>query len=235
MDGSPVANAKAFKGLSRSRSGDRTGIALDALRRSLFDNQVRPGDCLSENGLARSLGMSRTPVREAVKVLASEGLLEIHHGVGIFVKPVTTREIVDLFEVRAALECAALPTAMAHISDQELDAVLEAWLAQKRRLDAGETLDPDQISELDFNLHFLIVDRCENLFLKHTMNSIRLKIKRYQRISARALADDWDAVDQHVKILACMKRRDLDALAKVLKEHIRNAAENIIRNPHWAV
>jgi len=230
-----VPNAKAIKGISRPGSANRTSIAYDALRKAIFDNQIKPGDYLSENQLAQSLGMSRTPVREAVKVLASEGLVEIHNGVGIFVRQVTTREIVDLFEVRAALECAALPTALAQIGDEELDAILKEWLEQKKRLDSGRKIDLDHLSDMDFRLHFMIVDRCRNLFLKHTMDGIRLKIRRYQRISARALADDWDAINQHVEILECMKKRDVEVLAKVLDQHIRKAAENIIRNPQWSV
>lgn len=220
-------------GLSKSSKNNRTTIAYDTIKNSIFTSQIKPGDYLSENQIAQTLGMSRTPIREAIKVLASEGLLEIHNGVGIFVKQVTIKEIFDLFEVRAALECAALHTALENISEEEITKVIEEWQEQKDKIEAGEKPDLEYISELDYKLHFLIVDRCENDFLKSVIDGIRTKIVRYQRISARALADEKDTINQHLEILGYMKNRDMDRLPKVLHEHISKAADNIIKNPSW--
>jgi GntR family transcriptional regulator, rspAB operon transcriptional repressor len=222
-------------GHSRAGAGSRTSVAYESLRQSIFTNQFKPGDYLSENHLAQSLGMSRTPIREAIRVLANEGLIEVHNGVGIFVKQITAKEISDLFAVRAALECAALPSALELISNAEIDAIYQKWLEQKKRIDLGERVDLDYISELDYQLHFLIVDRCSNEFLKQVMSGIRIKIKRYQRMSATLLDDENDQIGQHLEILNYMRRRDLDPLAKVLREHIRRAAENITNNPSWRI
>jgi DNA-binding GntR family transcriptional regulator len=179
--------------------------------------------------------MSRTPIREAIKVLASEGLVEIHNGVGIYVKRVTTKEISDLFEVRAALECAALPTALEQISEKEIDDIYAEWVKQKKKIEAGQKVDLGRISNMDYQLHFLIVDRCRNDFLKNVIDGIRAKIMRYQRISAMALADEIDIINQHLVIMKLMKQREVEILSKVLKEHILKAADNIIRNPNWSI
>jgi len=221
--------------LSKTGAVNRTSIAYDALRDSIFTNRLKPGDHLSENQVAESLGMSRTPVREAIKVLASEGLVEIHNGVGIFVRQITTKEIADLFEVRAALECAALHTALDLITDQELDAIQAQWTALKEKAEAGPRGDLGHLMNLDYQLHSLIVDRCRNDFLKQVINGIRMKIRRYQRISALALDDERDAINQHLEIIGCMKRRDLEPLSRVLAEHIRKAAENILKKPNWTI
>jgi len=231
----PLANAKAFHSLSEAGAVNRTSIAYDSLKNAIFTNKLKPGDHLSENQLAQSLGMSRTPIREALKVLASEGLVEIHNGVGIFVKQITTKEISDLFEVRAALECTALHTALDNISDREIDNLAEDWLKYKRELDSGHKVDLDFIWTLDYQLHSLIVDRCRNDFLKHVVDGIRMKIRRYQKISAMALANEKDAINQHLEIIECMKKREVDVLSKVLQEHIRKAAGNVIRYPNWTI
>jgi len=151
---------RPLRSLSRTGAVNRTSIAYDALKESIFINKLKPGDHISENQVAQSLGMSRTPVREAIKVLASEGLVEIHNGVGIFVKQITTKEISDLFEVRAALECAALHTALECISDQELDAINEKWMKLKKKMDGGAKGDLSHLLDLDFQFHSLIVEIC---------------------------------------------------------------------------
>jgi len=230
-----LPNLIPLKRLAKGGPVNRTSIAYESLKNDIFTNQLKPGDHLSENQLAQSLGMSRTPVREAIKVLASEGLVEIHNGVGIFVRQITTKEIADLFEVRAALECTALGTALALISDQELDAIRAEWMKVGKKIDAGHKGTLILLLELDYQLHSMIVDRCRNDFLKQVIDGIRMKIRRYQRISAIALDDERDAIDQHLEIISCMKKRDVDVVSRVLKEHIRKSAENILKNPNWTI
>lgn len=229
-----VPSSRPLKSLARAGVVNRTSIAYESLKESIYANDIKPGDYLSENQVAQSLGMSRTPVREAIKVLASEGLVETHHGVGIFVKRVTTKEIADLFEVRAALECTALQSALDHITDQELDNLHEAWMEQRRKIDSGQKVDLNHVWNLDHQLHSLIVDRCRNDFLKHVIDGIRIKIRRYQKISAMAVAEG-NTINQHLEIIQCMKNRDQEVLARVLKAHILLAAENIIRHPDWTI
>ena len=221
--------------LSEPRPVQRTGQAYVSIRNAILDDRFKPGALLSENRLARSLGMSRTPVREALKALEREGLVEIVNGVGIFVRQVTLKEIFDLFEVRAALECAALPTALEKIGDPEIDAIRDRWAAQKERARAGAELDLNGIMEMDFDLHFFLVDRCGNDYLREVLAGIRMRIKRYQLVSARALNDAGSVIDQHLQILDLMKRREVEPLSRVLKQHIRQAAENVIRLPAWNV
>ena len=226
---------KPFHHFAKASAVNRTSIAYDSLKNSIFTNQLKPGDHLSENQVAQSLGMSRTPIREAIKVLASEGLVEIHNGVGIFVRQITTKEISDLFEVRAALECTAARTALGLISDQELDAIQAQWTALRQRVEAGSKVELGELLELDYQLHSMLVDRCRNDFLKQVIDGIRMKIRRYQRISAVALDDEKDAINQHLEIIGCMKKRDVELLSGLLKEHITKAAENILKNPNWTL
>jgi len=223
-----------LNGISSTGTISRTTIAYDALKSSILTNQIKPGDYLSENQLAQSLGMSRTPIREAIKVLANEGLLEIHNGVGIFVKQVTIKEISDLFEVRALLECKALHTALNNITEKEIDDAIEEWTKLKNICEANQEIDLDYISDLDFKLHFLIVNRCENDFLKNVISGIRSKINRYQKISISARSNLKDTIDQHLELMYCMKKRDIQAISVILEEHIRLAALYIINRQNWA-
>jgi DNA-binding GntR family transcriptional regulator len=213
----------------------RTGRAYESIRDAILENRIKPGSHLSENQLARSLGMSRTPIREALKVLQGEGLVEIVENAGIFVRQITLKEVFDLFEVRAVLECAALPSALEKITDEEIDAIRARWAAQEEKARSGAEIDLNGLMAMDLDLHFFVVDRCGNEFLKTVLAGIRMRIKRYQLMSARALDNAHSVIEQHLEILDYMKRRDVEALARVLKRHIRQAAENVIRHPQWPV
>ncbi|KUO73058.1 MAG: hypothetical protein APF77_20520 [Clostridia bacterium BRH_c25] len=219
--------------MKKNKGGNLTNIAYDTIKHSIFNNEIKPGDYLSENTIAQTLGMSRTPIREALKILASEGLIEIHNGVGVFVKHVTIKEIYELFEVRAALECAALQSFLDNITEAEIDQMEREWLDFKSRIKSGGEINIDAISEQDYKLHILIVDKCNNTYLKNIMKSIRLKISRYQLLSAKALGNEVETINQHLEILNVIREKDIDKLTKLLKVHIREAAENIAKNPNW--
>lgn len=220
-------------GMKKNRVRNLTSIAYDTIKHSIFNNEIKPGDYLSENTIAQTLGMSRTPIREALKILASEGLIEIHNGVGVFVKQVTIKEIYELFEVRAALECAALQSFLDNITEDEIDQMEREWLALMSKIKSEGDINIDAISEQDYKLHVLIVDKCNNTYLKDIMKSIRLKISRFQLLSAKALGNEVETINQHLEILNVIREKDIDKLTKLLKVHIQEAAENIAKNPNW--
>lgn len=219
-----------LKGIKSTRIKSMTHTAYNTIKNSIISNELKPGDYLSESMIAQSLGMSRTPVREALSVLASEGLIEIHNGVGIFVKHITFKEIYEVFEVRAALECKALTTSLDNISDEEILQIEQEWLHLREKNENGEKIDLDTIIEYDSRLHSLIVDKCNNTYLKNIISSIRESITRYQRLSAKALGNERETINQHIQIINLLKEKDIKKIAPALEAHIKNAAEYIIRD-----
>ncbi len=228
-----MAETTVLMDMKKNKVRNLTNIAYDTIKHSIYNNEIKPGDYLSENIIAQTLGMSRTPIREALRILASEGLIEIHNGVGVFVKHVTIKEIYELFEVRAALECAALQSFLDNIAEDEINQMEREWLALMSRIKSDGEISIDAISEQDFKLHTLIVDKCNNTYLKDIMKSIRLKISRYQLLSAKALGNEAETINQHLEILHVIREKDIEKLTKLLMVHIKEAAENIARNPNW--
>ena len=114
----------------KEKKTSRAEFAYDTLKRRILDNQLPPGAMLSEVALAQKLNMSRTPIREALKMLMRDDLVEIRDGVGTFVKSATQKDIEDAYAVRQALEVLAARTAIGAFSSEELDA-LEARFAEK--------------------------------------------------------------------------------------------------------
>ncbi|MBE6068106.1 MAG: GntR family transcriptional regulator [Clostridium lundense] len=228
-----MAEYASLKGMKKNEIKNLTSIAYETIKNSIINNEIKPGDHLSETIIAETLGMSRTPIREAIKILQSEDLVEVHNGVGIFVKHVTIKDIYELFEVRAALECTALRSAMENITEGEINHMEEKWMKLKNRADLGEEIDLDEIAHWDSELHSLIVRKCNNSYLIDIMSSVKLKVLRFQRMSAKSLGNEKDTISQHMEILKVMKERDINKLSELLRIHIKKAGENIANNPDW--
>lgn len=213
------------KSLRKEKENNLTRIAYEKLKESIICNKIKPGDCLSEVMIAGALNMSRTPVREATKILANEGLLDIQPGIGVIVKPVSLKDLTELFDLRIVLEGMALETSINKISDQELSEVEEEWMEIKKKVSGGEVVDIYLISQFDAKLHGLIVDRSENSYLIKIMTGIRQNILRYQLLTAQVLRNYEATINQHLEIIGLLKERNLKALRPVLKNHIKAAAE----------
>ena len=198
--------------------------AYNQIKDALCQGKIVAGDLLSENQLAQALGMSRTPVREALRALASENWVEIKNGVGAYVKPLSSKDIEDLYEIRCLLEVQAAKTAVYNISAQEIDQLEQQYQALLDDFYQGRLPDPRYFSQLDWTLHELIVERCTNNYLKVIMRNNNASIKRYQLLSFEARNDIKDSAVQHLNILELIRRRDVPALTEALRAHLNWAA-----------
>ena len=205
--------------------------AYDQVKDALCQGQIVPGTVLSESQLAQSLGMSRTPVREALRALASEGWLEIRNGVGAYVKPLSSKDMEDLYEVRCLLETRAVRTSVYHITNEEIDDLEAQFRQMLARYHSGQTPDPREFSQLDWALHELIVERCQNSYIRSIMANNTSNMKRYQYLSAEALNDPEESIAQHLRILSLLRSRDVDALSDTLNRHLEWAAGFLRRAP----
>ena len=115
--------------------------AYNQIKDAICAGRIAPGDILSESRLAEDLGMSRTPVREALRSLASEGFLEIKNGVGAYVKSLSSKDMENLYEIRCLLEMQAIKTSIYRITDQEIDDMERRFQAVYDACERGEHPD----------------------------------------------------------------------------------------------
>lgn len=202
--------------------------AYGQIRDALCEGKIASGDILSESQLAAELGMSRTPVREALHALASEGWVEIRRGIGAYVKPLSSKDMEDLYEVRCLLETFAIKTSVFNISGEEIDSLEERFRACLDSYKTGTPPDPKRFSDLDWELHELIVERCQNNYLKTILRSNYSSMKQYQFLSFEALNDIKESTLQHLNILALMRSRDVDGLTETLRDHL-NWASSLLK------
>ena len=202
--------------------------AYNQIKDAICQGSVAPGDILSENQIAQQLGMSRTPVREALRALASEGFVEIRNGIGAYVKPLSSKDMEDLYEVRCLLEMQAIKTSIYRISNDEIDDLTRRFQAIYDACEQGDSPAPGEFSELDWELHSLLVDRCTNNYIMEIVAGNNSNLRRYQSLSVNVLGDVHESARQHLEILRVLRSRDLDKLEEVLHAHLMWSA-NLLR------
>lgn len=205
--------------------------AYDQIKDAICKGSIAPGDILSENQVSQQLGMSRTPVREALRALASEGFVEIRNGIGAYVKPLSSKDMEDLYEVRCLLEMQAIKTSIYRISNDEINDLELRFQAIYDACERGDPPAQGEFSELDWQLHSLLVERCTNNYIKEIVAGNNSNLRRYQSLSVNVLGDVHESARQHLEILHVLRSRDLSKLTEVLHAHLV-WSENLLRTIH---
>ncbi len=194
--------------------------AYNQIKDAICQGQIAPGDILSESQLASQLSMSRTPVREALRTLASEGFVDIRNGIGAYVKPLSSKDMEDLYEVRCLLEMQAIKTSIYRIPDAEINALEQRFQAICDACERGEHPGQGEVTKLDWELHSLLVKHCTNKYIKEIIASNNSNLRRYQSLSVDALGDMHESARQHLEILRVLRTRDLRQLSETLRTHL---------------
>jgi DNA-binding GntR family transcriptional regulator len=188
------------------------------LRRAILQGELAPGTPVIEAELAQQLGSSRTPVREALRRLESEGLLEPRGLRGTVVRAVDRDEVECIFEVREALESLAARRAARRLSDDDLRA-LEADVAGMRAaLD-----DPEEMERHDTAFHDRILASARGEVLARTLSELRDQLITYRFLSLSDADRRRQTVEEHEAILAALRARDAASAALRTAEHIAAA------------
>jgi DNA-binding GntR family transcriptional regulator len=188
------------------------------LRDLIVENQIRPGERVPELEIAARLGVSRTPIREALKVLAAEGLVEMQPLRGAIVKAFSAKDAQDMLRVIALLEdFAALEACKAPA------ARLEAVLSLHERMRAHHLRRERQpYFVLNQQIHAAIVALADNATLSAMHASLSQRMRRIRYVG-NAVPDNWDAaMAEHEAMARALAARDGPALASAMREHLQN-------------
>lgn len=239
LEGGAVTLEKERKSPKTSRKAEETLFsdrAYSLLRKMILSLEFSPKEPLSELKLAAKLGMSRTPVREALKKLKNENIILSYDKKGYFLNVPTIKEIKDIYEVRAILEGGAAKIASQRIDLNKLENFEKQFLEFRKKLNGNEdkrnTENLENLNhikwtkEYDFvklgrEFHFFIIDSCENGKLKELIKSIydQLEISRTFSYDKRRK----EAVDEHLKVVNALKERDGEKSQISMEEHLKNA------------
>lgn len=194
--------------------------ALERLRQDIVTGKLRPNQRLVESEIARKLGMSRTPVREALKQLEMQGYLSKLPGGGLIVTDHSPSQIRNLFEIREALETMSIKLACQRATQEQLEKATEY---HNRSLEAIRNRDINQFIELNSAFHNELLSACGNEQLWSLIQTFRDQFfdRRIVRVFA---ASDWRAmITQHQSILEAVCQRNVRLAEKALHKHMRTA------------
>lgn len=194
-------------------------IVFNTLREAILKGDFAPGERLMEKQLAERMGVSRTPIREAIRKLELEGLVIMVPRKGAEVASITNKDIIDVLEVRATLEALAVKLACKKMSDEELDELVS--VNEEFRI-AATKKDVETIINKDVEFHDIIFHSSDNEKLIQIINNLREQIYRF-RVEYIYKMENYDQlVAEHDEIVNAMKeRRGLDASSIALR-HIEN-------------
>jgi DNA-binding GntR family transcriptional regulator len=192
--------------------------AAERLRELIRAGELEPRARVNEFELAERFGISRTPLREAIKILATEGLLELLPNRGARVASVSPEEVDEIMEVVAGLEATAADLACRAITDEEIASIEVKHLAMVEAWKRGD--DPAYFT-LNREIHEAIMQASCNATLQGIYANLSGRIQR-ARYSAHKTPAQWKkAVGEHEQMIRLLKRRDGERLALVLRDHIR--------------
>jgi DNA-binding GntR family transcriptional regulator len=214
----PVAGGEEPAGAEERRR--RHGVHADVcghIRNLIVHGELASGERINELGLSEALGVSRTPIREALKVLAAEGLVELLPNRGSRVTTPSTDEIVNLFAVIAALERLAVETVTLQASAPALARLRALHDEMLRRYAEG---DRDRYFELNHRIHETIIEMADNPQLSRTHADLMTRARR-PRFVAITSDGRWDeSVKEHELVMSAMELRDARFAGEILFRHV---------------
>lgn len=194
----------------------------DRVRELIEFGELAPGERISEKQLCEKFGVSRTPLREALKVLSSEGLVELLPNRGARVIQLTLKKVKDTYDLMGALEGLSGELACQHISDDEIAAIAalhERMLAHYRNKELAEYFDTNR------EIHESLLAASRNEVLQEMYNNLSQRVKRV-RYSKKMTDSYWRrAVNDHENMLTALKKRDGKQLGQILRDHLCNKLE----------
>lgn len=199
-------------------------IVFETLRDAIITQVLKPGERLMEIQLADEMGVSRTPVREAIRKLELEGLVVMVPRKGAYVAGVSMKDIHEVFELRSALEGLAVTLAAERITDEELEALERQVVKEAEEKEA----DIDTIVFIDTTIHDMIYQAAHNQRLVQFINILQEQLQRFRAASLSKPGRSRTALDEHKKIVEALAERNGKLAARLAREHIENAENAMI-------
>lgn len=194
------------------------------IEEAILDGSLRPGDALIEQKLSETLGVSRTPIREALRQLELQGMVKNIPNRGCFVVGFSKKDILDMYAIRIRIESLAARWAAQNITSEELEKLQEIVDLQTFYVERGDTL---QVWSLDNRFHELIFTACRSRMLRDTLSSLHRHIQRSRELSVKTAGRATLSVAEHRSILEAIAAHDADLAEECTSRHIAMAMKNV--------
>lgn len=202
-------------------------VVFNTLRRAILKGELKPGERLMEIALADKLGVSRTPIREAIRKLELEGLVVMAPRKGAKVASITERDLNDVLEVRKGMEVLAISLACKRITGEELEKLEIIERDFQRLIESGNLTE---LAEMDVRFHDTIYHATNNQRLVQLLNNLREQMYRYRMEYLKDIAVRRTLAEEHKAICQALRERNQQLAEKYVSIHIDNQQKAIIRS-----
>ena len=197
-----------------------------SVREAITEGYFEPGEKLDQDLVADELEVSRTPVREALKALESEGFVEIRPHRGVYIPKLSPQDIRFVYEIRILLETDAVRRAIPRIPDSVLAEMEELLKETKKQFEAG---DRTAILKGDHRFHSTIVDNVENDLFREILESLAHRISQVRRVALVQPGPHLvESQNEHYDILRAMRQRDSETATEAMQTHLMNSAIRMV-------
>lgn len=229
-DAIPIGVARAGRGPS-PKAGPARLFVYAAIRDAIVRAELVPGARLSENELAEQLGVSRTPIREALGRLREDRLVEVVPQLGTFVSRISTQAVTDAQFIREALECAAIRAAAERAGEEDIAALEQNIRSQERAREGG---DMDAWYLLDDAYHRALCDLSGHPAVWAVSERAKSHLNRLRRISLGMPDYIPEMISEHRAVVDAVAAQDPDAAETALRHHLRMVLREVprIREEH---
>lgn len=223
-----VRGQTAMEGLPTIRDDSYVPLreqVYEVLREAILTGRLKPGERLAEGKMCRVLGVSRSPLREALRRLQAEGLVNFLPRQGTVVSEISQRDVLDLFTVREVLEGLAAALAAEVITSEDLSTLEEICRSMEQPIQAHNSVAVD---DLNAQFHGLIIGATGNNWLVSLTNLFRMHVRRIYCCSTKLPERAPQSLREHREILEALRNRDAEAAERLARHHVRQAKEAIL-------
>jgi len=200
------------------------GRVFNKIREDILSGVYHENEELKENTIGIELGVSRTPVREALRQLELEGLVNIIPNKGAYVTGITTKDIHDIYIIRSYLEGLCARWACEHINEAQIEALDEILYLSEFH---ARREHHEQLVDLDNKFHELIYEASDSKILDHMLTDFHHYVERIRKITLSRTSRATKSNAEHTAILNAIKERDADRAEELAHEHMMNTIKNI--------
>lgn len=200
-------------------------LVFATLRQAILKGELTPGERLMEIQLADKMGVSRTPIREAIKKLAEEGLVTLVPRKGAIVAGISRKMLIDVLQVRMTLEKMAYECAFKNFTDKDLEALDNAEKLFEAAVKDGDLV---RITELDEAFHLVIYDAADNDKLSELLHALKENMYRYRMEYSKDVTARKLLIEEHRLIYQAFAEHNFDMGLETVARHIKNQEDSVL-------
>lgn len=202
------------------------GKVFQKIRDDILKGRYEENEELRESTLGKELGVSRTPVREALRQLELEGLVKIIPNKGAYVTGITGKDVSDIYIIRSLLEGLCARWATEHITEEQIDKLEEIILLSEYHVNKKKEL-ATQVTKLDGEFHEVLYEASNSRILEHVLSDFHNYVQSARKMSVTNHDRAEKSIAEHKEILQAIKDKDADRAEQLANAHIMNVMKNL--------